>query len=262
MAQMITQTKKATAQLECSAPSRREPTGVRRGAALLALLLAAPLGACGVNRTLPPPDVAYDFRDRHPVALADVDHTIDVFPSGKGPRLDTATSTRISEFVNRYQRLGHGQITLLAPTGGAAGVVSRVGVDQVRQALAAAGVTGGIYVGTYPVADPTLAAPIRLSFRGVKAKVQGRCGEWPEDLASGSSLEGWQNQTYWNFGCANQATLSAQVEDPRDLATPRGQTAGDIEMRMRAIGQVRKGEDPTTKWDTKGANISTVGGGT
>ena len=80
----------------------------------------------------------------------------------------------------------------------------------------------------------------------------GRCGEWPEDLASASSLEGWDNQTYWNFGCANQTTLSAQIDDPRDLVAPRGQSPLDIESRMRAIGNVRKGADPSTEWSVKG----------
>ena len=83
------------------------------------------------------------------------------------------------------------------------------------------------------------------------AKVKGPCGEWPDDLASGGSLDGWQNTTYWNFGCANQATLAAQIADPRDLVEPRGETPGDVETRMRAIQKVRQGADPGTGWAAK-----------
>ncbi len=144
--------------------------------------------------------------------------------------------------------------------GGPDGATSRLGVAEVRRALAANGVGGSVYVGTYPVTDPGLAAPIRLSFRGIKAKTANRCGDWPADLASGASLEGWQNQTYWNFGCANQTTLAAQVADPRDLVSPRGETASDIEIRMRGINKVRQGADPATTWQTKQSNISNVGG--
>ena len=113
---------------------------------------------------------------------------------------------------------------------------------------------------TAEVRDAALAAPIRLSFTGVKAEVAGACGEWPDDLASGASLDGWQNRAFWNFGCANQATLSAQLADPRDLLGPRGETPQDIETRMRAINKVRAGADPSTGWATKSGAISGVGG--
>lgn len=255
---------------------RSEPTGPREhggsakkqqplllppGARALALALILPLGACGVNRTLPPPDVAYDYRDRHPVVLADTDHTIDIFPTAVAGKIDQATTARIHDFVARYRRVGHGQITILAPTGGPDSAVSQAGIAGVRRALAANGVIGSVYVGTYPVSDPGLAAPIRLLFRGIKAKAANRCGDWPTDLASASSLDGWENQTYWNFGCANQTTLAAQVADPRDLVSPRGESASDIEMRMRGINKVRRGDDPTTEWKTKQSTISSVGGG-
>jgi pilus assembly protein CpaD len=225
--------------------------------AACAAALAAPLAGCGANKVLPPPSVAHDYRERHPVVLADATNAIDIFPS---QRLDHATVGRIQAFVERYRRLGHGQITILAPTGSRDPSAARAGVDAVRRLLSEAGVTGGVYTGSYPVSDPDLSAPVRLSFQGVKAKVAGRCGEWPEDLASASSLQGWKNDTHWNFGCANQATLAAQVDDPRDLAAPRGESPADIESRMRALTKVRTGADPATQWSVKGTNISAVGG--
>ncbi|WP_246722099.1 CpaD family pilus assembly protein [Methylosinus sp. H3A] len=228
------------------------------GARLACLAAMAPLAGCGVNRTLPPRVVAQDYRDRHPVVLADATTSIDVFPVN---RLDNATSGRIRDFVTRYRRFGHGQITLLAPTGAKDQLAVRGGVDAVKRVLADSGVSSAVYVASYPVSDPNLAAPVRLSFQGVRAKVAGRCGEWPADLASASSLEGWDNTTYWNFGCASQTTLAAQIDDPRDLVAQRGESPSDIESRMRAIGNVRKGADPSTEWSVKGSNISKVGGG-
>ncbi|MBY6241667.1 CpaD family pilus assembly protein [Methylosinus sp. Sm6] len=222
-----------------------------------AAAVAAPLAGCGVNKVLPPPSVVHDYRDRHPVVLADATTAIDVFPT---QRLDQGTVDRIQSFVQRYRRIGHGQITLLAPAGARDPAAARAGVDAVRRQLAESGVAGSVYVGSYPVSDADLAAPVRLSFQGIKAKVAGRCGEWPEDLASASSLKGWNNDTHWNFGCANQATLAAQIDDPRDLAAPRGETPADIESRMRSLNKVRAGMDPSTKWTVKGTNISSVGG--
>lgn len=233
----------------------------RRLDGILVALLMVPLGACGVQRTLPPPVTPYDYHDRHPVVLSDAPQVLDVFPSSFRGRIDNETQGRINEFVARYREFGHGQITMLTPVGSPAAAASASEASAVRRALAYAGIGGNVITGTYPVTDPKLAAPIRLSFQSLKAKVAGRCGEWPRDLASGSSVDGWENQTYWNFGCASQATLSAQVADPRDLANPRGETPSDIELRMRNINKMRRGEEPSTAWRLKATDISQIGGG-
>jgi pilus assembly protein CpaD len=230
----------------------RHAAGLARPAArLLSLALLLPLGACGLNKVAMAPEVPYDYHERHPIVLAEAPHIIDIFPPTFGSRLDTADVLRIREFVNRYRRMGRGMITLLAPTGGADPAALRAGVEKVRRALDAEGVGRAIYLAAYPVGDAGLAAPVRLSFVGMAAKVKGPCGEWPDDLASGGSVDGWQNKTYWNFGCANQATLAAQIADPRDLVEPRGETPGDVETRMRAIQKVRQGTDPGTGWAAK-----------
>ena len=70
---------------------------------------------------------------------------------------------------------------------------------------------------------------------------------WPEDLASGASVEGWKNEPYSNFGCATQSTIAAQVDDPRDLVQPRALGPSDVAMRTRAIEDVRNGQDPSTR---------------
>lgn len=257
---MSTNNSKAQAQIREIATTPKAKPAPRAGK-VLALLLLAPLGACGtVSRVLPPPVTPHDYHDRHPVVLTESPHVVDVFPSGNSRRVDYTTEGRVREFVARYRELGEGPVTVLAPVGGASGRTMGADVTKVRRALASAGLHGNILAGTYPVTDPRLAAPIRLSFLSIKAKTGHRCGQWPRDLASGSSVDGWENQSYWNFGCASQATLSAQVADPRDLATPRGMTPADVEMRMRGINRVRRGEDPTTIWQLKASSISNVGG--
>ena len=102
-----------------------------------------------------------------------------------------------------------------------------------------------------------------LSFIGVKAIVPTACGQWPEDLASGSSVEGWKNEPYSNFGCATQSVIAAQVDDPRDFVQPRALGPSDVAMRTRAIEAVRNGQDPGTQWkDTVLIPIGTqLGGG-
>ncbi len=92
---------------------------------------------------------------------------------------------------------------------------------------------------------------------GLKAEVRTPCGSWPEDLASGSSLEGWKNEPYANFGCATQSVVAAQVDDPRDFVQARTLGPSDVAMRTRAIQDVRNGQDPATAWST---NLTPIGG--
>jgi pilus assembly protein CpaD len=69
-----------------------------------------------------------------------------------------------------------------------------------------------------------------------------------------------ENKTYWNFGCANQNMFATQVADPRDLASPRGEEPPDMDFRLRAVTNIRKGADPSTDWKVRNSQIGSVGG--
>ncbi len=239
----------------------RYPLSARSAVAAFALVgLAIPLGGCGVNRVKVDAENGMDARMRHPIALMQQAYTMDVFP-GPGPeRLDPRTTEQVIAFARRYRDIGSGPISIIVPQTGPGSVTGTRAIDPIRRELAHAGAVAPVTVSHYPVENPSLAAPVRLAFDGLKAKVVHRCGDWPSDLASGSSTRGWENRSYWNFGCASQNMIATQVADPRDLAEPRGETPADATMRMRAIGNVRKGADPATTWLTKNSNIGSVGG--
>jgi pilus assembly protein CpaD len=201
------------------------------------------LSGCGVNYASSAPAFPGDFEERHPIVVASAPTSLDIYPVGDA--LDGRSRGNIRTFAERYRHLGSGRITILAPAGTSR---NSKAVREVRRALADAGLTGKVAVGTYAVLVPGSAAPIRLSFTGLKAVVPTACGQWPEDLASGSSLEGWMNEPYSNLGCANQAVLAAQVDDPRDFVQPRALDPSDVAMRTRAIEAVRNGQDPGTQW--------------
>ena len=228
-----------------------------KAAALVIIPLT--LAACGkVDRLATTASVIPDtVEQRHPIVLAEAPHMIDIFP-GNG-RLDDGDKGRIADFVTLYKERGRGPITVLLPQGGAGGK-HESSVNVIRRALARAGVAGVIRVGHYTVTDPAVAAAVRLSFTGLKAKVATQCGEWPDDLASASSLHTWQNKQYWNFGCSYQNMLAVQVANPRDIASPQGEATSDVRMRMRAIQKVRQGTDPGTTWKVQNSNIGSVGG--
>ena len=92
------------------------------------------------------------------------------------------------------------------------------------------------------------------------AKVASQCGQWPDDLASAGSINGWENRPYWNLGCSTQSNLAALVADPRDLVSPYGEAPNDVAKRTRAITSIRGGADPATSWTVKNSNIGATGG--
>lgn len=229
----------------------------RRAARILAAaLLAAGLSGCGRTDRIVASSVPLDdYHARHPIVLAQTRDSIDVFPTHSG-RLDNHTAKQVYAFALQYRDFGQGRVVILLPRNGDARAVA----GEIKRVLVAGGVRGPIDTATYPVADPSLAAPIRIAFDGLRAKVADQCGQWPRDLASGSSVEGWDNKPYWNFGCATQTMIAAQASDPRDLVTPRGEEPADTLMRARGIDAVRKGGDPNTNWAVRSTSIGGVGG--
>ncbi len=237
----------------CRARSRL-PKPLAAGAMLLAL------AGCGTTDRIKPSSIALeDYHARHPIVLAEARTAMDVFPASGGGRLDTHSAKQVYAFAEQYRDGGHGPVLILVPRG--RGMGQPAVIADIRRVLAAGGARGGVEVSSYPVADPGLASPVRLSFTGIKAKVADQCGQWPSDLASGSSVETWDNKSYWNFGCATQATLAAQTSDPRDLVTPRGEEQSDALIRIRGINSIRGGSDPNTSWSTHNSSIGSVGGG-
>lgn len=219
----------------------------------IAAAAACALSGCGIDYASTAPVFPGDYRERHPIVVASAPTSLDIYPIGGA--LDARSVANIRAFVQRYRHYGSGEIALLAPAGTPS---NSKAVHEVRMAIAGAGVNGKVMFGTYGPADKEAAAPIRLSFIGVKAVVPTACGQWPEDLASGSSVEGWKNEPYANFGCATQSMIAAQVDDPRDFVQPRALDPSDVAMRTRAIEDVRKGQDPGTQW--KDTVLTPIGG--
>lgn len=226
------------------------------GLLALGFLSAAALGGCHddvITGSIAPDD----YHNRHPIVLTDAPTTLDVFPTGQSA-LDSSSAAQVRAFAERYAKDGVGRIVILTPAGG--GPKIRAGLEAIRRELASAGLRGRIGLGSYPVADRLLAAPIKLSFVGLKAEAPAHCGQWPVDLASGGSLDTWKNETYWNYGCATQSLLAAEVDNPRDFVQAGAMGPSDVQMRLRAINAVRQGADPGTGWAVKNTSIGQIGG--
>lgn len=223
-------------------------------------LLAIPLAACSnnVDRTVTSSTVSDDFRARHPIVLANGEKTLDIFVGGSAG-LDRRQSDDLVAFARNWRREGQGAIQIMLPRGSEQDRAAQAMLDDVRRELVKAGAGGSVQLGAYEARDPALAAPIRLRYVALEARVGTRCGEWPSDLASGTSTKGWQNRPYYNLGCAYQQNFAAQIADPRDLVRPREEAPADVQMRTRAVSKVREGEDPGTAWNRSIRPYSGIG---
>jgi pilus assembly protein CpaD len=222
----------------------------------LPLGLCLLLAGCGTTERMAVSSIPQDdYQIRHPIVLGEEPRRLEILVEPATGRFDRHSAAQLREYASLYRRFGRGPITIALPDAG--GRPSPV--EPIRNALSASGVIARIIVVPYP-AGPNLAAPVRLSFLGLKATVAGECGQWPRDLAVGSGAAAdWSNKPYWNFGCAYQTAFAAQVADPRDLVTPQAETPADTVMRERGIENLRKGQDPGTAWAVANSSISQVG---
>jgi len=222
----------------------------------LRLCLLLPLAGCGATERMVESSIPQDdYQVRHPIVLDEEPRTLDILVEPVTGEFDRHAAAQLREFANLYRKFGRGPITIMPPAFPGA----TPSVESVRTALYSAGAHTRTIIAPYPAGD-NLAAPVRLSFLGLKARVADLCGQWPRDLALGSGpVVDWSNKPYWNFGCAYQTAFAAQVADPRDLVSPQGETPADTAMRVRGIESLRKGQDPGTNWKFTNSSISTVG---
>jgi pilus assembly protein CpaD len=228
------------------------PTTMTKTLRALALL-ALPLGACAPDRIVTGSTYPTDYRERHPVVLAHAPKTLDIFIAAGG--LDPRQREDIEDFALEYRRHGEGAMRVEVPDERRG--PTRRPLSIVRSALAEAGVPGSrVTVASYGITDPSLAAPIRLSFTRMQAKVGSRCGLWPQDLGVANAKFNADNNPYWNLGCAMQSNVSAQVADPLDLVRGRSEGRVDTIRRMENIKKLREGQDPSTSYRAEDDTIN------
>lgn len=239
---------------------RKNRRSLRSFVALVAL--AAGLGACANKGDTTASLAPIDVRERHPIVLRDAPRSLDVFVGRSGGGLDARQAEDVAEFAREFRRSGKGGLVAQVPAGTRRDLAAHDTLNGIRAALARGGISPRMLsVRSYPVSDPGLASPIRLTFASLQAGLPHSCGEWPTDLGVSSYKTDASNEPYWNFGCASQATLAAQVADPVDLVRARTEGRPDIAKRMGAITKIREGKDPSTQYRQETPQINSAVGG-
>ena len=225
-----------------------------RSIAILALAVVLPgLAACNTKEQITGSIHPTDYRDRHPILIADRPRVLDVFVEGPSG-LVTRERQDIGAFFAEYAQHGSGSMVAQVPHGPGTNPATGRAISAIR-----AGTRGQLVVSHYRPTDPSVASPIRLSFKRLQAKVGTKCGLWPDDLGVSDYKNSWRNEQYYNLGCATQANLASQVADPVDLVRGRQESRPDTVRRMFNFEQLRTGKDPSTQWRTGAVNISGFG---
>ncbi|MCZ7932454.1 CpaD family pilus assembly protein [Agrobacterium leguminum] len=209
-------------------------SGRRTGLVVVAALAAGLLQGCARDpmTTNAIPD---DYRTRHPITLSEAEHSLDIPVSASDSRLTTAMADNVRGFAQNYASMSTGIINIQTPSGSANSAAASRMAKQIRLTLSGAGVAPGKIMETRYAASPNGdTSPIRLSYVAVTA-MTGQCGQWPEDLSDNT----FANKNWYNFGCASQSNLAAQIANPMDLVGPRGMSPIDAERRAVVIDTYR-----------------------
>ena len=195
------------------------------------------LSGCGSLRSdesLKTASIENDYRARHPIRLAEAERSIDSPVATGDYKLSQAMADTVRGFGQNYAGASSGTIQIAVPTGSVNARAARAVVPQIKRALAAEGISEKRMVVVGYGAEGGVSAPVRISFVALTAMTD-QCGQWPEDLMSNS----YGNKNWYNFGCASQNNLAAQVANPKDLFDPRATTPIDATRRGNVIDTYR-----------------------
>lgn len=223
------------------AAARTAATHLRPGRSTCALLLGlALLGGCADRHNVEVGAIPDDYRTRHPIIVSEAEQRMEIPVTQSQARLPGAVRDRVREFADRFLASGAATIRVMLPSGSANAAAAELASSEIVATLKREGVRHGrILVQPYLAAQLDGPTPIRLSYVALDART-APCGRWPADLGDTS-----ENKEYFNFGCASQQNLAAQVADPRDLLGPRAVGEVDAERRTNMLDNYRNGQ-PTS----------------
>lgn len=173
----------------------------------------------------------YAYADRYALDQARVER----FDVGSRPTPQGAE--RIARIGHSFVRSGSGKIVIFVPQTGTGALSSG---QWVKQELIAAGVAARhIQWDTRPLPIGT----IRVAFSTRGADGQLRCTNLGEDVQQFENQTSYLNRETRNFGCAYNANLHAQADNPNDFIRPRQESVMDPVRAANAVRQRRTGSE-------------------
>jgi pilus assembly protein CpaD len=227
-----------------------------------AVVVGAALLVCGCNtdkEIAGVPSAPVDYRQRHPITITEGERTFELFIGSSRGTLNPMQRAELLAFAQSWRHEATGGVIVELPTGSGNERAAAEALHEITSTLTATGVPAhGIAVQNYRAAERNLAA-VRITYPKVVAQA-GPCGLWPEDIGPSMNRDYFENQPYWNLGCAHQRDLAAMVDNPADLVQPRGETPAYAMRRTTVMEKYRIGASPATTYPTAGtgkiSNIS------
>lgn len=209
--------------------------------------------------------VSNDYRDRHPIRIADSDRTLQILVGSGRSGLTATQRAQVAAMGSDWRREGSGYIMIEAPAHAVNSVSARQTVHEVRSLLKFAGVSErATKFRTYEQPYRNDLGAIRVIYKRIVAEA-GPCGQWPDNIGPGVvgneryPLRESENKPYYNFGCATQRNLASSVANPEDLIQPRAETPAYAERRQTVMDKYGKGQDTSTVYtSTTNGKVSNV----
>jgi pilus assembly protein CpaD len=227
--------------------------------ALLIASVAAFVAGCNTTASDTTASVPADYRSRHPIAVKEGKKTLALFVGAGRGGLSPVQRAEVLAFAQTWKREATGGVTIERPVGGPNERASLDTLKEVLSIIVQAGVPNdGIGIRPYEANGNRIAA-LRLNYPQMVAEA-GPCGLWPDDLGPSYDPKHFENQQYYNFGCATQRNLAAMVANPADLVQPRAEAPAYTAKRTFGAEKWRKGESPATTYtDSQKGAISDLG---
>ncbi|NLH79797.1 MAG: CpaD family pilus assembly lipoprotein [Phyllobacteriaceae bacterium] len=234
------------------------PSGRRAVALAACVATGALLAACAPREPQTTGTIELDgFHSRHPIVVEEGQETLDVPVGIDSAHLPPRLAASVESFGRESRRQGASGVIVMVPSGSANESAAHRLSRDVTAALTRGGVPAhAVERRVYRAVGPEDAAPIRIAYPRIVARVPHECGEWPAQAISDPG-----NNDYWNFGCATQANLAAMVDNPADLVAPAQLGAPDATRRAVVLQAYRKGEKTKAQTELPATNASQVSGG-
>jgi pilus assembly protein CpaD len=221
----------------------------------LALLSFSALGACATS-AIPPTNIGPTptRADGHVIEVTQGAARLEISVSPSDTTLTDKARSDLHDFAAAYLRYGHGALILSTPSGGANAGAASMLAGQTRMSLVESGVAFGAVAGSTYDASDNASAPIVVSFARFEAQAPNCRPIYEQDLGRQEDNQAWDS-----FGCAMQANLAAEVEDPADLLQPRADAPRDSNRRGTVMQAYRAGATThATRDQDERATVSNV----
>lgn len=227
-----------------------------------ALVAGCALFVCGCNtdqQIAGVPEAPPDYRLRHPITIGEADHTFELFIGSSRGSLNPTQRAEVLAFGQRWRSEATGGVIIDVPANSGNARAAADALPEIRSILIASGVPPQSIVVRKYGAPARRIATIRITYPRIAAQA-GPCGLWPRDIGPSFDRDYFENQPYWNLGCANQRNLAAMVDNPADLVQPRGETPPDQTRRTGVITKYQAGTSTaTTTVNPNAGKITDIG---